>query len=92
MIVSKSRASRLTGSIVGLWVNYSWAWYWWPEAHPYVVSEPSIFFFGVSMLSDLIYAPVLWRTRATEKTLADGSKVAGDAQPDGSSVRTKKTL
>ncbi|KLU82743.1 hypothetical protein MAPG_01812 [Magnaporthiopsis poae ATCC 64411] len=71
-------ATRFAGSLTGLWAAYLWLWYHWPEGHPYVVSEISIFLMIVSIACDVAYAPVLWSVRRTEKILPDGSKVAAN--------------
>lgn len=70
-------ATRFSGSLIGLWGAYLWLWYHWPEGHPYVTSEISIFFIAVSFACDVAYAPVLWSVRRTEKVMPGGSKVSG---------------
>jgi hypothetical protein len=63
-----------------LYCTYGMAWYFWIEAHEYVLSPFSVFLCGVGIISDFLYPFVLWRTRNTERILRDGRKVRGDIQ------------
>jgi len=48
-------------------------WWYWPEAHGYVVSWPSAVIWGGSIGCDVIYPFVLQRVRREETVLPDGS-------------------
>ncbi|KAH6669556.1 hypothetical protein B0J14DRAFT_546718 [Halenospora varia] len=78
-------ASRTAGSIIGLYLNYAWMWYFWNEAHVYFMSPLGIFLWGTGLACDLIYPFVFAHFKKTERVLPDGSKVAG--RPEFSSGR-----
>lgn len=66
------------GTLVGLNLNYAWAYYTWPEAHEYFVSAPAVFIWGVTTICDIIYGFVLYHVKSFEKKLSDGRKVAAE--------------
>ncbi|KAK5991520.1 Terpene cyclase ascF [Cladobotryum mycophilum] len=76
-------ASRFFGTLVGLNINYGWAWYTWTEAHEYFVSSPGIFMWSITTICDILYAIILLNVKRSEKVLADGRKVAGDQSKKG---------
>jgi hypothetical protein len=52
-------------------------WWYWPEAHGYVVSRYAVLLWGISITCDLIYPFVLRRVRRSESVLSDGRLAAG---------------
>lgn len=80
------RATRTLGSVVGLYMNYGWAWYMWREAHEYFMSPFGIFLWGTGLLCDLIYPFTFIAVKKTETVLIRGGvKAAG-----GITVKDKK--
>lgn len=73
------RATRTFGSIMGLYLNYGWAWWFWTEAHEYFVSPFALFLWVGGFVCDIVFAFVLWRVQGTERVLEDGRKEAGSA-------------
>ena len=69
----------MAGSVIGFYLVYGWDWYFWREAHEYVMSPFGIFLWGTSLICDGVYAYVLWSVQQTEYVMGDGRKVAGDA-------------
>ncbi|PKS13062.1 hypothetical protein jhhlp_000403 [Lomentospora prolificans] len=69
--------ARTLGSQCGLTLNSGILWWYWPEAHAYYLTPPSLFILGATTVFDLIYGAVLWYVRKTEKQLPDGRFVAG---------------
>ncbi|KAF7562618.1 hypothetical protein G7046_g1525 [Stylonectria norvegica] len=69
-------ALRFVGTLVGLNINYGWAWYTWPEAHGYFMSAPGVFLWGLTTVVDVIYAIVFAQIKRNERVLADGRKAA----------------
>jgi len=49
-----------TGTLIGLYGNYFWRAYFWPEAHPYITSPLSMWLFSVAFATDYIAYPLLW--------------------------------
>ncbi|KAF2762933.1 hypothetical protein EJ05DRAFT_447376 [Pseudovirgaria hyperparasitica] len=68
-------ATRAFGSVFGLYAVYAWEWYFWREAHGYVMNPFAVFMWGVSIICDVVYPFALWRIKKTERVLADGRKV-----------------
>lgn len=68
-------ASRCFGSILGLDLNYGWAWYFWREAHGYFMSPFAIFLWGTGLVRDLAYPLLYLQAQRTTKVLHDGRKV-----------------
>lgn len=68
------------GSVLGLYLYFGLAWYFWPEAHGYFVSPFGVFLWGSGLVSDLVYPFLLYRIRQTEKILPDGRKVKRNSQ------------
>lgn len=79
------RATRTLGSIVGLYMNYGWAWYMWREGHDYFMSPFSIFLWGTGLVCDLIYPFSFVKIKKAEIVLPDGRKA-----PAGSDLKEKK--
>ena len=71
------RATRNLGSIIGMYMYYGWAYYYWKEAHEYFLSPFAIFLWCTGLVCDLIYPFVFYHIRKTEKVLPDGKKVRG---------------
>ncbi|PSR83574.1 hypothetical protein BD289DRAFT_369842 [Coniella lustricola] len=69
-------ALRFTGTLVGLNINYGWAWYAWREAHGYFMSAPGIFLWASTTICDIAYAFVFAYVKRRERVLPDGSKAA----------------
>jgi hypothetical protein len=74
------RITRTFGSIAGLYCNYAWAWYFWREAHEYVMTPFAIFLCGTALLCDLAYPFVLVSVKKTELVLPNGRKVSGECR------------
>lgn len=85
MLISMFRATRTLGSMVGLYMNYGWAWYMWREAHEYFMSPFGIFLWGTGLVCDLIYPFAFAGIKKTEMVLLDGRKAAV-----GSDMKHKK--
>ncbi|KAK4505250.1 hypothetical protein PRZ48_003213 [Zasmidium cellare] len=81
--------TRTFGSIIGLYLNYAWAWWFWPEAHEYFVSPFALFLWVGGFVCDIAYAFVLWRVKQTEIVLEDGRKEDGSG---ANGVQAKKQL
>ena len=73
-----NRFTRTLGTITGPILGYLPMWWYWPEAHGYVVSGPAVLLWGPAILCDLIYPFVLHRVRQTERVLPDGRVARGD--------------
>lgn len=71
------RLTRFFGTLIGLNINYAWAWYAWREAHEYFMSPLAVFLWGTTTICDLIYPVVFTYIRRSERVLADGRKIAG---------------
>ncbi|KAH7006758.1 hypothetical protein EDB80DRAFT_751546 [Ilyonectria destructans] len=69
-------ALRFLGTLVGLNINYGWAWYTWTEAHGYFMSAPGVFLWGMTTICDIVYAIVFAQVRRNERVLPDGRKAA----------------
>jgi hypothetical protein len=82
------RFTRTVGSITGLYCNYAWAWYFWREAHEYVMTPLAIFLCGTALLCDLIYPFVLASVKNTELLLPDGRKIGSESR-DSPKVKRK---
>lgn len=63
---------------MGLPVTSILLWWYWPEAHGYVLHPLSIIIIGTGSICDLAYPFVLAHVKSTEKVLADGSIVSGE--------------
>lgn len=77
-MLGSNRVTRVLGSIVGFYLPYGWQWYYWNEAHQYVMHPFSIFLWTVSMISDLAYPFAHRHAQRTEKILPDGRKVRNE--------------
>lgn len=73
---------------MGLPVSTFVMWWWWPEAHGFVLNPLSIIMIVTSLMCDLAYPFLLAHVRATEKVLSDGTIVSG--YDDLSSPEKKK--
>lgn len=80
LTIKRNRFCRASGTIIGPMLGYVPMWYYWPEAHGYLVSWPSALLWGPAVICDLIYPFVLRRVRSTEVTLPDGRLVADPAR------------
>ncbi|KAK4998013.1 hypothetical protein LTR66_002684 [Elasticomyces elasticus] len=67
--------ARTLGSVIGFYFVYGWNWYFWREAHEYVMSPFAMFLWVSSVVCDCAYPYALWRIKKTEKVLPDGRKV-----------------
>jgi hypothetical protein len=76
VLIFISRATRTLGSVVGLYINYGWAWYMWREAHEYFMSPFGVFLWGTGLVCDLIYPFAFVRIKRTEILLPYGRKGA----------------
>ena len=72
---SKLRGTRALGSVIGLYLVYGWAWYFWREAHQYFMSPFAIFLWATSLICDGVYPYALWCIKKTENVLPDGRKI-----------------
>lgn len=73
------RFCRFLGTLMGLPVTNGLLWWYWPEAHGYVFNPVGIIIIGTSLICDLAYPFLLAHVRSTERTLADGTIVAGES-------------
>lgn len=71
--------TRNLGSIIGLYFQYGWAWYYWREAHEYFMSSFGILLWGTGLACDLVYPFFFYHVRKTEKVLPDGTKTRGES-------------
>jgi hypothetical protein len=85
----KRRFTRTFGSITGLYCNYAWAWYFWREAHEYVLTPFSIFLCGTALLCDLAYPFVLASVLKTELVLPTGRNANVERN---NTIKEKRTL
>ncbi|KAF4973254.1 hypothetical protein FSARC_409 [Fusarium sarcochroum] len=69
---------RFVGTVMGLPITCVLLWWYWPEAHGFVLHPLGLFLIGTSILCDLAYPFLLAYVRTTERILPDGSLVAGD--------------
>lgn len=53
-------------------------WWYWPEAHGFVLHPLGIFIIGTATCCDIAYPFVLAHVRSTERVLPDGTVVAGE--------------
>ncbi|KAG9256597.1 uncharacterized protein F5Z01DRAFT_671855 [Emericellopsis atlantica] len=67
---------RFVGTMMGLPVTTLLLWWYWPEAHGFVLQPASCTIVGVTMICDLIYPFVLAQVQATEEVLPDGTVIA----------------
>lgn len=74
---------------MGLPVTSILLWWYWPEAHGYVLNPMSIFMIATVTACDIAYPFLLAHVRSTEEVLSDGTVVAGAAKPLS---KGKKTL
>ncbi|RDW85832.1 hypothetical protein BP5796_04157 [Coleophoma crateriformis] len=82
-------ASRFLGTIVGLDMNYVWAWYFWREAHTYVMSPFAIFLLGTGLACDLAYPFVYLQVQKTTKVLDGGRKIRFETEHVSATRREK---
>lgn len=87
-LVDIHRATRTLGTLIGLVLNLSWAWYFWPEGHGYFMSSLSIFLWTSSVACDLYYPILLWKVQLSEVTLSEGRKISREAARFESSEET----
>ncbi|KIW24688.1 uncharacterized protein PV07_10389 [Cladophialophora immunda] len=73
-------STRTAGSIIGFYLVYGWEWYFWREAHEYVVSPFAVFLWATSFICDFAYPCMLLCVQKTEKVLPDGRKEAGESE------------
>ena len=65
------------GTLFGLYGSYGWRAYWWPEAHGYVTSLPSLWLLSIAIGCDYVAYPLLWNyIVAKEKA----EEIAGNTQ------------
>lgn len=83
------RFCRMLGTTVGLGGSSTVLWYWWPEAHGYLINPFGIFMLGTAVLTDLIYPYFLWSVRQTEVILPSG-RIVSREQAMHMSVTGKK--
>ena len=62
-----SFATRFSGSILGLYLNFGVMWWWWTEAHGYVMSALGVWMCGGSLLLDIMYGWTLWEVQKRER-------------------------
>lgn len=73
---SVSRFCRFVGTFMGLPVACTLLWWYWPEAHGFVLHPLGVFLIGSATFCDIVYPFVLCYVRTTEKTLVDGTVVS----------------
>jgi len=71
--------TRTLGSVIGLYINYGWAWYFWTEAHEYFMSPFAIFLWATGFVCDILYGYALWHIQKTETVMEDGRKISRNA-------------
>jgi hypothetical protein len=54
---------------------YGWDWYFWREAHEYIMTPFAMFLWITSMVCDCVYPYALWQIQKVEIVLANGRKV-----------------
>jgi hypothetical protein len=74
-----ARACRVLGGHLGLTASTLVMWWYWPEAHGFVLQPLSLLLFGSIVACDAAFPFLLARVGATEKVLPDGTVVAGNA-------------
>lgn len=72
-----SRFCRFVGSQMGLPLACGLLWWYWPEAHGFILHPVSGIIIGTSLLCDIAYPFALAYVRGTERILPDGTIVAG---------------
>ncbi|KAK3386064.1 hypothetical protein B0H63DRAFT_394371 [Podospora didyma] len=83
---------RSVGSFVGL-VGCNLLMYWyWPEAHGFIVNPFAVFLWGTATVCDIAYPFLLWQVRRSERVLSDGSLVRGGINAAAPRSRKKKGL
>jgi hypothetical protein len=55
-------------------------WWYWPEAHEFIVSPLGVALWGISLACDVAYPFLLQRVRRTEAVLPNGQVVRGDGK------------
>jgi hypothetical protein len=70
----------MLGSVIGLYLNYGWAWYFWREAHEYFMSPFGVFIWGSGLVLDLAYAIIFWKVKITEEVFSDIRKIQGGGE------------
>lgn len=76
------------GTLNGLVLCNLVMWWYWPEAHEFIVSPLAAAVWGTSLACDAAYPFLLWRVRRTERILPNGQVVRGD-ETKQKSQRTK---
>ncbi|KAH8706354.1 hypothetical protein BGZ61DRAFT_219710 [Ilyonectria robusta] len=69
---------RFVGTLMGLPVTTVLLWWYWPEAHGFVLHPLGVFIIGTATCCDIAYPFVLAHVRSTERILPDGTVVAGE--------------
>lgn len=63
--------------MMGLPVTSILLWWYWPEAHGYILHPLSIFLVGTATACDIVYPFLLHHVKLTEVILPDGTVIAG---------------
>jgi len=78
VVANRSRLCRSMGTLTGLVLCNVVMWWYWPEAHGFIVSPLGIVLWGVPLACDMAYPFLLWRVRRTEVVLPSGRVVRGE--------------
>lgn len=76
--------------MMGLPVSTALLWWYWPEAHGFVLNPLGIFLIGTATLCDVVYPFVLRHVRLSEKVLPDGRIVAGAGIGEGAEEKKRQ--
>ncbi|KAK3376482.1 hypothetical protein B0T24DRAFT_550162 [Lasiosphaeria ovina] len=68
---------RAMGTLFGLVLCNVLMWWYWPEAHGFIVSPFAVFLWATAIACDVAYPLVLWQVRRLEQVLPDGRVIAG---------------
>lgn len=91
LIFFDSRFCRAVGSLCGIVLCNAVMWWYWPEAHGFVVSPLGVALWGTAVVCDLVYPFVLWRVRKTEMVAPDGRIIrTTDKTPANGSGRKRQ--
>lgn len=74
--LTKTRAVRALGSQMGLTFAIALLWWYWPEAHGYILEPVALTMLGIIFFCDMLYPLLIAYVRMTEVILEDGTIVA----------------
>lgn len=77
MSLTRCRACRFVGSLIGLPIATTFLWWHWPEANGFVTDPFAIIMMVGTVICDVLYPFAIATVRKTEVILDDGTIVAG---------------